>query len=170
MGPDIELSPWQDFLAPHFFLEANTSVATTSSDASPFRQVIWELSVSAQRNSSRTWGQPCQTSPVSIKPHRSATVPVGIPESAKGSVIAPSHQTVSSARSVNAHLHSLHRRKSDCVLRERREAVLGPSRLLLSGLLNLFQGPFCSLMVPGCLQASMMPLRKLEKGALSGQM
>lgn len=96
--------------------------------------------------------------------------PVGIPESAKGSVIAPSHQTVSSTRSVNAHLHSLHRRKSDCVLREQREAVLGPSRLLLSGLLNLLQGPFCSLMAPGCLQASMMPLRKLEKGALSGQM
>lgn len=77
MGPDIELSPWQDFLTPHFFLKANTSVATTSSDASPFRQVIWELSVSDQRNSSRTWGQPCQTSPVSTKPHRSAMGPRG---------------------------------------------------------------------------------------------
>lgn len=171
MGPDIELSPWQDFLAPHFFLEANTSVATTSSDASPFRQVIWELSVPSI-TAAELGVSPARrplSRPSHIDPPRHLN-PVGIPESAKGSVIAPSHQTVSSARSVNAHLHSLRRRKSDCVLREQREAVLGPSRLLLSGLLNLFQGPFCSLMVPGCLQASMMPLRKLEKGALSGQM
>lgn len=47
---------------------------------------------------------------------------------------------------------------------------MGLSRLLPSGLLNSFQGPFCSLMAPGHLQASMMPLRKLEKGALSGQL